>query len=59
MTDLDDTIFAYDYRARLEYAMTSRQIVSCKLDPRHSYDTLWMWWVKIVRVGMVQSYDVC
>ena len=39
--DLDGTIFAYDYRARLAYVMTSRQIVSCKLDPRHSYD-MWM-----------------
>ena len=26
--DLDGTIFAYDYRARLAYVMTSRQIVS-------------------------------
>ena len=25
------TIFPYDYRARLAYVMTSRQIVSCKL----------------------------
>ena len=42
--DLDGTIFAYDYRARLAYVTiaTSRQIVSCKLDPRHSYDRLWM-----------------
>ena len=26
--DLDGTIFAYDYRARQAYVMTSRQIVS-------------------------------
>ena len=36
--DLDGTIFTYDYRARLAYVMTSRQIVSGKLDPRHPYD---------------------
>ena len=40
--DLNDTIFAYDYRARLACIMTLRQIVSYKLDPQHSYDTLWM-----------------
>ena len=38
--DLDDTIFAYDdYRARLACVMTSRLIVSSKLDQRHSCDT--------------------
>ena len=39
--DLDSTIFAFDYCARLARIMTSQQIV-CKLDPQHSYDTLWM-----------------
>ena len=38
--DLDGTIFAYDYRARLASVMTSRKIVLCKLDPGHSCDTL-------------------
>ena len=57
--DLDGTIFACEYRARLVCVMTSRQIVSCKLDPRHSYGTLWMWWVKIKREWMGQSLDVC
>ena len=28
--------------ATIEYVMAPRQIVSWKLDPRHSYDTLWM-----------------
>ena len=32
MTDLDDTIFAYDYRARLACTMTSRQIVRHVVD---------------------------
>ena len=36
--DLDTTIFAYNYCVLLAYVMTSRQIVSCKLDPRHPYD---------------------
>ena len=53
--DLDGTMFAYDYRARLACVMTSGQIVSCKLDPRKSYDTLWMSYVKIVRVWVVES----
>ena len=30
--DLDGMIFAYDYRARLAYAMTSWQIVLCKFN---------------------------
>ena len=34
--DLDGAIFGHDYRAQLVYVMTSRQIVSCKLDLRHS-----------------------
>ena len=38
--DLDGTIFSYDCRARLASVMTSRKIVSCKLDPGHSCDTL-------------------
>ena len=37
--DLDGTIFTYNYHARLEYVMTSRQIVLYELDPRHPYDT--------------------
>ena len=41
-TDLDGMIFAYDYRAGLACVVTSRQIVSCKLDPLHSYDTFGM-----------------
>ena len=40
--DLDGMIFAYDYRAGLACVMTSQQIMLCKLDPLHSYDTLWM-----------------
>ena len=40
--DLDGMIFAYDYRAGLACVMTSQQIVLSKLDPLHSYDTLWM-----------------
>ena len=38
-TDLDGTIFTYKYRVWLAYVMTSHQIVSCKLDPWHPYDT--------------------
>ena len=53
--DLDGTMFAYDYCARLACVMSLRQFVSCKLDPRQSYDTLWMSYVKIVRVWMVES----
>ena len=30
--------FAYEYSAQLASVMTSRQIVSCKLDTRHSHD---------------------
>ena len=41
-TDLDGMIFAYDYRAGLACVVTSQQIMLCKLDPLHSYDTLWM-----------------
>ena len=33
--DLNDMIFAYDYRARLACVMTSQHIMSYKLDPRH------------------------
>ena len=40
--DLDGMIFAYDYRAGLACVMTSQQILLCKLDPLHSYDTLRM-----------------
>ena len=40
--DLDGMIFAFDYHARLACFVTSRQIVSCKLDPLHSYDTFGM-----------------
>ena len=40
--DLEGMIFAYDYRAGLACVMTSQQIVLCKLDPLHSYDTLGM-----------------
>ena len=32
--DLGDMIFAYDYRMRMSYAMTSPQIVSYKSDPK-------------------------
>ena len=39
--------------------MPSRQIVSCKLDPRHSHDTLLMSQVKIVSVRMVESHHAC
>ena len=37
--DLDGTIFTYDCHVRPAHVMPSRQIVSCKLDPRHPYDT--------------------
>ena len=57
--DIDGAIFAYDYRARLACVMPSRQIVSRKLDPRHSHDTLLMSQVKIVSVRMVESHDAC
>ena len=40
--NLDGMIFAFDYHARLACVVTSRQIVSCKLDPLHSYDTFGM-----------------
>ena len=41
--ELDGMIFAYDYRTgQLACVMTSQQIVLRKLDPLHSYDTLWM-----------------
>ena len=53
-----NNIFAFDYRVRLARIMTSQQIVLCKLDPRHSYDTLWMSQVKIVHVWMVESHDM-
>ena len=39
--DLDSTIFALDYCAQQACITTSRQIVSYKLDPQHSFDTLW------------------
>ena len=43
VADLDGMIFAYDYRAgQLACVMTSQQIMLRKLDPLHSYDTLWM-----------------
>lgn len=57
--DLDSTIFAYDYRARVACVMTLRQIMSCKLDPRHLHDTLWISLVKIVLMWIVESLDVC
>ena len=37
--NFNGTIFANDYHARLAYATTSCQIMSCKLDPQHPYDT--------------------
>ena len=40
--NLDGMIFAFDYHARQACVVTSRQIVSCKLDPLHSYDTFGM-----------------
>ena len=40
--DLDGMIFAFDYHSRLACVLSSWQIVSCKLDPLDSYDTLWM-----------------
>ena len=40
--NLDGMIFAFDYHARLACVVTSRQIVSCKLDPLLSYDTFGM-----------------
>ena len=40
--NLDGMIFAFDYHARLACVVTSRQIMSCKLDPLHSYDTFGM-----------------
>ena len=40
--NLDGMILAFDYHARLACVVTSRQIVSCKLDPLHSYDTFGM-----------------
>lgn len=39
--DLDGTIFALVYCAQQACITTSRQIVLCKLDPQHSFDTLW------------------
>ena len=38
--DLGGRIFAYEYRVRLACVLTSRQIVSCKLDPQHLYDAV-------------------
>ena len=38
--NLDGTIFAYNCYTRPAFVMTSWQIVSCNLDPQHSYDTL-------------------
>ena len=57
--DLDGAIFAFDYHAQLACVLTSWQIMWCKLDPLHSYDTLWMSWVKIVHMWMVRSLDFC
>ena len=38
--DLGSRIFVYEYRVRLACVLTSRQIVSCKLDQQHLYDTV-------------------
>ena len=53
--NLDGIIFAYDYCAQLACVMTSPQVVSCKLDPQHSYNTLWRscGWSKVM------TYAIC
>ena len=38
--DLGGRISAYEYHVRLACVLTSRQIMSCKLDSQHSYDTV-------------------
>ena len=38
--DLGGMVFAYEYRVRLARVLTSQQIVSCKLDPQHLYETV-------------------
>ena len=51
--DLNGMIFAlYDYREQLACIMTSQQMMSCKLNPRHSYDTLWMLKWKLCACGL-------
>ena len=58
MADLDGTIFAYDYRVRLPYVMTARQIVSCRLT--HDIRTTHVDVTSVnFRVWMVESHDVC